>query len=164
MKNLDEYLKEQSRLCREHDYITSDLFHEHNVNRGLRDKNGIGVLTGLTSISKIQAYKEYLLSLIHIYDMSIFTEQEDLEAVLSMIQNLEYVDTDHIFLLGSSQGGLVSAITAADHRDEIAGAVLLYPAFVLVDDAKERFDRPGDVPETYPHLFMTCLLYTSRCV
>lgn len=89
------------------------------------------------------------------YDMSIFTEQEDLEAVLSMIQNLEYVDTDHIFLLGSSQGGLVSAITAADHRDEIAGAVLLYPAFVLVDDAKERFDRPGDVPETYPHLFMT---------
>ena len=60
MKNLDEYLKEQSRLCREHDYITSDLFHEHNVNRGLRDKNGIGVLTGLTSISKIQAYKEYL--------------------------------------------------------------------------------------------------------
>ena len=46
MKNLDEYLKEQSRLCREHDYITSDLFHEHNVNRGLRDKNGIGVLTG----------------------------------------------------------------------------------------------------------------------
>ena len=37
MKNLDEYLKEQSRLCREHDYITSDLFHEHNVNRGLRD-------------------------------------------------------------------------------------------------------------------------------
>ena len=33
--------------------------------------------------------------------------------------------------------------------------MLLYPAFVLVDDAKERFDRPGDVPETYPHLFMT---------
>lgn len=60
MKNIDEYLSAQSRLCRENDYITNDLFHDHNVNRGLRDKNGIGVLTGLTSISKIQAYKEYL--------------------------------------------------------------------------------------------------------
>ena len=57
-----------------------------------------------------------------------------------MIQSLSYVDNDNIFLLGSSQGGVVSAITAADNSEDIAGAVLLYPAFVLVDDAMERFD------------------------
>ena len=89
------------------------------------------------------------------YDMSIFTEQKDLEAVISMMQGLEYVDSDNLFLLGSSQGGVVSAITAADNRDDIAGAVLLYPAFVLVDDAMERFNSVEDVPETYQHLFMT---------
>ena len=60
MIKINEYVKERSRLCRENDYITNDLFHEYNVNRGLRDKNGIGVLTGLTSISRIEAYKEYL--------------------------------------------------------------------------------------------------------
>lgn len=60
MKNMDQYIKEHSRQCRENDYITNDLFHENHVNRGLRDKNGIGVLTGLTSISRIEAYKEYL--------------------------------------------------------------------------------------------------------
>lgn len=60
MKKMSDYMKEQARLCRENDYITNDLFHEYHVNRGLRDKNGIGVLTGLTSISKIEAYKEYL--------------------------------------------------------------------------------------------------------
>lgn len=60
MKKMNDYMKEQARLCRENDYITNDLFHEYHVNRGLRDKNGIGVLTGLTSISKIEAYKEYL--------------------------------------------------------------------------------------------------------
>ncbi len=60
MKNMDQYIKEQARRCRESDYITNDLFHENHVNRGLRDKNGIGVLTGLTSISRIEAYKEYL--------------------------------------------------------------------------------------------------------
>ena len=46
-------------------------------------------------------------------------------------------------------------MTAADNKNEIAGAVLLYPAFVLVDDAKKRFDSIDDVPETYQHLFMT---------
>lgn len=60
MKNMDQYIKERSRQCKENDYITNDLFHENHVNRGLRDKNGIGVLTGLTSISRIEAYKEYL--------------------------------------------------------------------------------------------------------
>lgn len=55
------------------------------------------------------------------YEMSIFTEQKDLEAVIAMMQGLEYVDDNNIFLLGSSQGGVVSAMTAADHRDEIAG-------------------------------------------
>ena len=64
------------------------------------------------------------------YDMSIFTEQEDLEAVLSMIQNLEYVDTDHIFLLGSSQGGLVSRlrrrITGMRSREQCCFIRLLF--------------------------------------
>lgn len=60
MKHASDYMRKQAQLCRQSDYITNDLFHEHNVNRGLRDKNGIGVLTGLTSISKIEAYKEYL--------------------------------------------------------------------------------------------------------
>ena len=71
-----------------------------------------------------------------------------------MIQSLSYVDNDNIFLLGSSQGGVVSAITAADNSEDIAGAVLLYPAFVLVDDAMERFDSIDEVPETYQHMFM----------
>ena len=88
------------------------------------------------------------------YEMSIFTEQQDLESVIRMIPSLSYVDNDNIFLLGSSQGGVVSAITAADNSEDIAGAVLLYPAFVLVDDAMERFDSIDEVPETYQHMFM----------
>ncbi len=88
------------------------------------------------------------------YEMSIFTEEQDLENVIEMIQKLNYVDEKNIFLLGSSQGGAVSAMTAADHKEEIAGAVLLYPAFVIVDNAMEQFDTIEDVPETYFHMFM----------
>lgn len=88
-------------------------------------------------------------------EMSIFTEQADLEAVIAMIQNLDYVDSDNLFLMGTSQGGAVSAITAADHQEEIRGAILLYPAFCLVDMTKERFDSVEDIPDTYFSLWMT---------
>ena len=33
------------------------LFQEYGVNRGLRDANGVGVLTGLTNISKIVSFQ-----------------------------------------------------------------------------------------------------------
>ncbi len=46
-------------------------------------------------------------------EMSVFTEQADLEAVIAMIQELDYVDQDNLFLMGTSQGGAVSAITGA---------------------------------------------------
>ena len=88
-------------------------------------------------------------------EMSIFTEQADLEAVLGMIQTQPFVDNSNIFLMGTSMGGAVSAITAAAHAEEIQGAILLYPAFVLVDDAKERFARVEDIPDTYYQMWMT---------
>lgn len=88
-------------------------------------------------------------------EMSVFTEQSDLEAVIAMMKERPDVDSRNIFLLGASQGGMVSAMTAADNADDIAGAVLLYPAFVLVDDARERFSSIDEAPESYRHLFMT---------
>lgn len=88
-------------------------------------------------------------------EMSIFTEQADLEAVIGMVQELSYVDNDNIFLMGTSMGGAVSAITAAAHEDEIQGAILLYPAFVLADNANEQFERAEDIPDTYHLMWMT---------
>ena len=88
-------------------------------------------------------------------EMSIFTEQTDLEAVITMLQGLDYVDSNNLFLMGTSQGGAVSAITAAAHKEEIQGAILLYPAFCLVDQTKERFDSIEDIPDTYFLMWMT---------
>lgn len=88
-------------------------------------------------------------------DMSIFTEQADLEAVIHMIQEHPFVDEENMFLMGTSQGGAVSAITAAANKEEIKGAILLYPAFVLVDRAKEQFENVEDIPDTYYLMWMT---------
>ncbi|MCQ2524157.1 MAG: citrate synthase [Lachnospiraceae bacterium] len=56
-KNISDYSTKQKEVCLETDNITEDLFNKYSVNRGLRDLNGKGILTGLTNISKITSMK-----------------------------------------------------------------------------------------------------------
>ena len=48
----------------------------------------------------------------------------------------------------------MSAITAAEHQEEIRGMILFYPAFVLVDNAKSLFQSVDEIPDTYYHMWM----------
>ncbi|MBR2562425.1 MAG: citrate/2-methylcitrate synthase [Eubacterium sp.] len=50
---LHEYASEQAKKCLSNTRISPRLYREYSVNLGLRDDNGVGVLTGLTGISKI---------------------------------------------------------------------------------------------------------------
>lgn len=90
-----------------------------------------------------------------VLDMSIMTEVDDLTAVMETIRSLPAVNADEVFLMGTSQGGVVSAITTAHHSQEVRGLILLYPAFVLVDTAQQLYKNAGDIPETSFHLWMT---------
>lgn len=58
MESMNEYVTEKEMVCRKNDSIERSLYNEYGVNRGLRDENGNGVLTGLTKISKIVSSKE----------------------------------------------------------------------------------------------------------
>lgn len=80
-------------------------------------------------------------------DMTVMTEKEDLSAVMDFVKTKDYVDQDHLFLLGQSQGGLVSALTAADRKDDVAAMILIYPAFCIADNAREMYDSAYDIPE-----------------
>ncbi len=55
--SIKAYANKQAGLCENHDAISEELFTQYGVNRGLRDIKGNGVLTGLTNISKITAFK-----------------------------------------------------------------------------------------------------------
>ena len=57
MKRSDNYLADYAGLCRNADKLDLSLFDEYGVKRGLRDKNGSGVLAGLTNISRIESFK-----------------------------------------------------------------------------------------------------------
>ncbi len=53
---LFDFLDEHAALYEEKDAIDPELYDEYNVKRGLRDKNGNGVVAGLTTISTIEAF------------------------------------------------------------------------------------------------------------
>ena len=85
---------------------------------------------------------------------SVLTEIEDLGAVFSAIASREDVDPGKIFLMGGSQGGLVTALYAADHPADVLALGLMFPAFNLPDLVRQYlapFGGPAIVtsPITY---------------
>lgn len=58
IREIEKYATEKADMCVCNDTISDELFEEYGVNRGLRDKSGKGVLTGLTNISKIISFKD----------------------------------------------------------------------------------------------------------
>lgn len=81
-------------------------------------------------------------------DMTIFTEKEDLRAVIDYVCSLERVDTDRIYLMGASQGGLVTALVAEEVEDLIRGMILYFPALNIPDDWRRRFKSEDEIPES----------------
>ena len=85
-------------------------------------------------------------------EMSVLTEASDLNAVIDFVKSQAYADPDNLFLLGQSQGGFVSAITAASRPEEVKAMVLVYPALCLVDELHEFVpdlaEVTGDTVET----------------
>jgi len=85
-------------------------------------------------------------------DMSVLTEVKDLEAVICYAKALPYTDPNRLLLMGCSQGGFVSALTAARNKGLASKLVLFYPALCIPDDARAgkmmfaRFD-PRNLPE-----------------
>ena len=73
------------------------------------------------------------------------------DVVINNLKSQSCVDQSKLFLLGQSQGGVVSTIEAAKLKGDINGLILVFPAFVLFDDARELFKSTFDMPEVYNH-------------
>ena len=86
--------------------------------------------------------------------MSVIMEKENLFDVIDYIKKQDFVDENKLSLAGCSQGGLVSALAAAQREEEIEGLFLYYPALCIPDDARRgnmisaKFD-PDKIPDTF---------------
>lgn len=80
-------------------------------------------------------------------EMTIFTEKEDLSAVIDHLKTWEQIDNDRIFLFGGSQGGLVTALVTDERVEEIKGMMLLFPAFLIPENWNRRFPSLELIPD-----------------
>ena len=69
------------------------------------------------------------------YEKQVLEQVKDLNAVITKVKTFSFVDTDNLFLLGSSMGGATVATCAVTHSDDIAGIMLQYSAINLNPDA-----------------------------
>lgn len=81
-------------------------------------------------------------------EMSIFTEIADLKTVINFVQKQESSSRSDLYLMGDSQGGLVSAIVGDNFTKQLGGLILLYPALVIPDDARKRYHSLAEIPDT----------------
>ncbi len=54
-EQIENYTVKYGDVCKENNLIDINLYEQYGVKRGLRDKNGEGVLAGLTNISMIKS-------------------------------------------------------------------------------------------------------------
>lgn len=83
-------------------------------------------------------------------EMTIFTEKENVEDITAQVKSWDFVDPERVALLGCSQGGLVSSLTAAANPGEYKSLVLVYPALTIPATAPmmlKRFDEDGGRPQ-----------------
>lgn len=88
-------------------------------------------------------------------EMTVFTEINDLKAVIENIKDWINIDKNNIFLFGESQGGFVTALTVEDYIEEIRGVILLYPAFCIPDNWTEKYKDIYSIPKEVPFWGMT---------
>lgn len=84
-----------------------------------------------------------------VHDMTIFTEQQDMEDVYDELAKLSYVDLNNVFLFGMSMGGAVASLVAANKSNVIKGLILLYPAFSIPGDIRRAWPNREEFPETF---------------
>ncbi|MEE8807789.1 MAG: alpha/beta fold hydrolase [Lactimicrobium sp.] len=69
------------------------------------------------------------------YQKKVLQQVEDLNAVIDTVKTWNFVDTSHLYLLGSSMGGATASAAAITHSTDVHGIILQYPAINLNPDA-----------------------------
>ena len=80
-------------------------------------------------------------------EMSILDEVSDVKAIVNYFRHQKDVDKRRIVLIGESQGGLVSALTAAELKKRVSRLVLVYPALCIPDNWRARYPRLEDIQD-----------------
>lgn len=76
-------------------------------------------------------------------EMTVFTEQEDLEAALDAMRDRTNVDAGHVYLFGGSQGGFVTLQAAEARKDQVKAVAVYFPALCIPADWQGSLQDPN---------------------
>lgn len=89
-------------------------------------------------------------------DMTVFSECDDLQAVIDVMTKFEYVEENSVYLFGTSMRGLVCALTAEKNAC-VKGEILLYPAFNIPEIVSDYSGFGNVLFNTYGQAFCDTL-------
>lgn len=84
-------------------------------------------------------------------DMSVMTCAEDIFTVYEEVKNREFVDPGKTAAIGASQGAFATAVAASRRPDVFSCIVLMYGAYVILDDVRNMFADRESVPEVFSY-------------
>lgn len=97
-------------------------------------------------------------------EMTVSTEKQNLLAVMDAVLARDDVDPKRLYLLGGSQGGLVTALAAAERPAQVAALMMLFPALCIPDHAKRgALMMAAYDPENPPEIIHCGPMPLGRC-
>ncbi|MCR5101775.1 MAG: prolyl oligopeptidase family serine peptidase, partial [Butyrivibrio sp.] len=63
------------------------------------------------------------------------------------ISSLDMLDGGKVFLMGGSQGGLVTTLATEELQDKVAAMVLYFPALNIPDDWRNTYKTEEEIPD-----------------
>ena len=83
--------------------------------------------------------------------MSVLTEMDDLRMIIAAMREESFCDPDRFFLMGSSFGGLVTALTAPEYNEQVTAVSLWCPALMLPAGAREKYASADEITGRLMH-------------
>lgn len=80
-------------------------------------------------------------------EMTPTSLKKDIMEVTDFISAYQLVDSENLFIMGHSLGGLTAALTAAETPDKYKGMIGFDPAYQMPDDYHELYPEGTEIPE-----------------
>ena len=100
----DAQIERLSQMSRESSQIADELYEKHKVYRGLRDRKGVGVVTGLTEISEMNGFATDEKGVRYAIDGEMFYRGYNINDIVKGLHNTKgfaFEETVYLLLCGS---------------------------------------------------------------
>jgi citrate synthase len=154
---LDLYTNKYSKISFDNNQIDNNLYNQYGVKRGLRDKNGHGVLVGITNVSLIQSNEEVDGTAVPCDGKLFYRGYNILDLVKGFVNDKRFGFEEITYLL---LFGVLPTRAQLDEFQEILGICRFLPKNFVRDVIMKAPSR--DIMNTLTKSILTLTSYDDR--